>query len=74
MADKGPSPRQLGWYYALAQVGLEMVVPIGLGWWLDGVFGTKPWIAVVGVFLGLGAGFLHLIALVNRPPPENGSS
>lgn len=73
MAENGPSPRQLGWYYAMAQVGLEMVVPVGLGWWLDSVFGTQPWILVVGVVLGLALGIIHLVALSNRPPPENRS-
>ncbi len=72
MADNGPDPRQLGWYYALAQVGFEMVVPIALGWWLDSVFGSEPWILVVGVVLGLVVGFTHLVFLVNQKPPEDG--
>jgi len=69
--------RQLGLYYAYAQVGMEMVVPIGLGWWLDDKLGWSPWLTVIGVILGLVVGFSHLVMLLNRqdepkPPGENG--
>jgi F0F1-type ATP synthase assembly protein I len=68
-----PDPRQLARYFALAQVGFEMVVPIGLGWWLDDIFGSTPWLTVVGVILGLSLGIWHLVVLGNRqdetPPP-----
>jgi len=74
MTLSGPDRRQLGWYYALSQVGFEMVAPIALGWWLDGVFGTTPWILVVCVVLGLGVGFVHLILLVNNRPREDDRS
>jgi Putative F0F1-ATPase subunit Ca2+/Mg2+ transporter len=72
MAENGPDPRQLGWYYALAQVGFEMVVPIALGWWLDGVLGWTPWLLVIGTVLGPVLGFMHLVALLRQKPPENG--
>ena len=71
MPFNGPDPRLLGWYYAMAQVGFEMVAPIALGWWLDSLFGTAPWILIAGVFLGLVGGFLHLVVLANRKPPED---
>lgn len=72
MAENGPDPRQLGWYYALAQVGIEMVVPIALGWWLDSLLGTAPWLLVVGTVLGPVVGFTHLLALLKHRPPEDG--
>jgi ATP synthase protein I len=28
-----------------------------LGWWLDGRFGTSPWLLVGGALLGIGVGF-----------------
>ena len=29
----------------------------GVGYWLDGRFGTRPWLLVAGAFLGMGLGF-----------------
>jgi F0F1-type ATP synthase assembly protein I len=61
-----PDPKELGFYYSLAQVGLEMVVPIGLGVWLGNYFGVMVWGAIVGALLGFAAGLAHLLALLNR--------
>jgi F0F1-type ATP synthase assembly protein I len=72
-SSESPDPRQLGRYYAIAQVGIEMVVPIALGWWLDQQFGTPPWLLVVGVIGGLVLGIGHLVALTrddNAGPPQ----
>ena len=66
--------RQLGLYYAIAQVGFEMVVPIGLGWWADQQFNSAPWLLVLGVVLGFGLGIAHLVALTrndgSKPPKD----
>lgn len=67
MASQSPNPRQLGKYLELAQVGFEMVVPIALGVWLDGLLGWIPWLTVVGVILGLTLGLYHIVALTSRP-------
>lgn len=61
-----PDPKEIGRLYALAQVGLEMVAPIGLGVLADYYLGWTPWGAVVGAVLGLVGGMAHLVALVNR--------
>jgi len=55
--------RRLGTYYALAQVGLEMVVPIVLGWWLDGQLGLAPCLLILGVIFGFVLGIWHLVIL-----------
>ncbi len=72
----GPvDPKQLSRYFALAQVGLEMAVPIAGGWVLDLVLDTTPWGIVGGAILGLVGGMAHLIALANRKndsPPKPG--
>lgn len=66
-------PKELGFYFSLAQVGMEMVVPIGIGLALDRYFEWKtPWGIIVGAVLGLLVGLLHLVHLLNRGPP-NGS-
>jgi ATP synthase protein I len=72
--SRDPDQRQLGTYYALAQVGIEMVVPIGLGWWVDQQLGTAPWLLVLGVVLGFALGIGHLVALTrgndSEPPAD----
>jgi ATP synthase protein I len=50
---------------ALASVGLEMGVAVVIGWgvgyWLDGRFGTEPWLMLLFLLLGVAAGFKGLI-------------
>jgi hypothetical protein len=61
-----PDPKEIGHYYALAQVGLEMVMPVVIGLLLEGYFEWRPWGVVVGAVLGLTAGLAHLVAILNR--------
>jgi len=52
-----------GWY-ALASVGIEFAVAIGLfgwiGWLLDGRWHTSPWLMVIGLAIGFVVGFWML--------------
>jgi len=66
MPTDQPDSRELGHYYALAQVGLEMVVPVVVGLLLEGYYDWRPWGVIVGAVLGLTTGFVHLIAILNR--------
>jgi F0F1-type ATP synthase assembly protein I len=61
-----PSPKELGFYFELAQVGLEMVVPVALGAALDHYLHWSPWGVVGGAVLGLVGGLAHLVAILNR--------
>jgi len=61
-----PDPREIGHYYALAQVGTEMVMPVVVGLVLDSYLDWRPWGVVVGAVLGLTAGLAHLVVIVNR--------
>jgi ATP synthase protein I len=63
MPSEEDNRRQLGTYYAIAQVGIEMVVPVGLGWWADERLGSSPWLLVLGVILGFALGLWHLVTL-----------
>jgi F0F1-type ATP synthase assembly protein I len=60
------SRNEFGSYLALAQVGLEMVVPIGVGMALDHYFHWTPWATTVGAVLGLAGGLTHLVLWVMR--------
>ena len=66
MPEDPPDSRELGYYFALAQVGVEMVAPLGIGLGLDFYFGWLPWATVTGAVLGfVGAGY----AIVRRVKP-----
>jgi hypothetical protein len=67
MAAKPPlDPKEMGFYVSVAQVGLEMVVPVVVGVLLDAYFEWEPWGVAVGAVLGLMTGLLHLVALTSR--------
>ncbi len=61
--------RLRGWY-ALAGVGFEFIAAIlvcgGIGWWLDGRFGTKPWLLIAGAGLGFAVGLWLMVQAANR--------
>jgi F0F1-type ATP synthase assembly protein I len=58
--------KELGRYFAIGQVGLEMVVPIVVGLILDDRLGWTPWGVVGGAVLGLGGGLVHLVHLSGK--------
>lgn len=66
VASRLPDPRDLGRYYALAQVGLEMVAMVGLGIALDHYYGWTPWATIGGALLGLVGGVSHLVILAKQ--------
>ncbi len=55
---------------AFTGVGLTLAISTGLGtwggYWLDGRWHTFPWLTLVGLFLGMGAGFLEMAQLLKR--------
>ena len=62
MAPTSPTTWQL--IGQLSTIGMSfvfaLVIGFGAGYWLDGVIGTKPWLAFVGFFVGLAAGVLNV--------------
>ena len=67
MSSEPPDPKVLGRYMTLAQVGLEMAAPVGIGIALDHYLNWMPWGSVGGAVLGLAVGLVHLFTLANRP-------
>jgi F0F1-type ATP synthase assembly protein I len=70
VTDERPRPdrrwiRQVG---TLSTVGLTLVISTVLGLWgghlLDGWLGTDPWLKLVGLLLGIAAGFVNLIRVM----------
>ena len=54
----------------LASVGIEMGLAVAIGWgigyWLDGKLGTKPWLMIVFLLFGVAAGFKGLLVAARK--------
>lgn len=61
-----PTPREMGYYMALAQTGFEMVVPTIAGYFVDEWLGTTPWITIVAAVFGFAAGLTHMVYLLRQ--------
>ena len=78
MSDQ-PTPRDMGYYAALAQIGIEMVIPAIAGYYVDDWLHTTPWIMIAGAVFGFAASLIHLFAILRqkerdeandkKPPP-----
>lgn len=71
MSILGPEDRkQLKLATRVSAVGLEMVLAIVVGYfggrWLDGRFDTAPYLAYVGLAVGLIAGFKALVTVAKK--------
>lgn len=70
------------------KIAVELVVGVGfgavVGWWLDDLMGTRPWLMMVMIVLGFAAGMRNIIrtarqlqanaeAAQRRPPAARGS-
>jgi ATP synthase protein I len=58
----------------LSSIGLALVIAtvIGLvgGYYADRLLGTSPWLLLLGLGLGIAAGFVNLFRSVNRADRE----
>ena len=57
----------------VAQVVIGYLIggPLGgglLGWGLDSLFGTKPWLTLLMLFLGFGVGIRNVLRISKTPP------
>ncbi|MDX1582004.1 MAG: AtpZ/AtpI family protein [Thermoanaerobaculia bacterium] len=57
------------WKQALELSALGLMFPIAIalgflwGWWMDGLFGTWPWLTVIFTGFGVAAAFLNLFRM-----------
>ncbi|MBI3822581.1 MAG: AtpZ/AtpI family protein [Planctomycetes bacterium] len=68
-----PTPRELGYYAALAQVGMEMVLPAVAGFYLDDWLGTSPWIMVALAVFGFAGSLIHLFSILRQKARDESS-
>jgi F0F1-type ATP synthase assembly protein I len=71
--DQQPSPRDLGYYAAIAQIGFEMFLPAVGGYYLDEWLGTTPWIMVAAAVFGFTASLIHLFAILRQKKRDESS-
>jgi hypothetical protein len=56
----------IDWSTRVTTIGLEFALPAFLGFFLDRYMSTAPWMTVLGAFLGLGIGMVHLVRLASE--------
>lgn len=65
--DEGPSQRVSGMqdFARYSGLGMQLFLTIGIfalgGWWLDSKLGTSPFLLLLGVCVGFGAGFYSIL-------------
>jgi ATP synthase protein I len=55
-------------------IGYLIGGPLGgglLGWGMDSLFGTKPWLTLVMLFLGFGVGIRNVVRISKAPPGQS---
>ena len=71
-------PRPWRRYLRFSSIGIELglSVMIGLigGQWLDRQFGTDPWLLLLGLLLGMAAGFLGILRSVRALNAESAAA
>ena len=62
------------WVSQITTISFEMIIPAGIGYWLDQRWGTKPWLLIVGAILGMAVGMKHLLDVAqaeNKSKPKD---
>jgi F0F1-type ATP synthase assembly protein I len=76
--DKGPSgggaggPTPASFAGAGAQFVVSILLFLYVGKWLDAKLGTAPWLLMLGVFVGAGAGFYSFYRRIMAASRDHG--
>jgi F0F1-type ATP synthase assembly protein I len=72
--SNNPTPREMGYYVELAQVGAEMALPALVGYWIDDWLETTPWVTSGAAVFGFVAGLVHLVMILKRKERDESSN
>lgn len=62
-SERKPLPQWTRYSAGALEMGLSVVIGLGIGYWLDTVFGTAPWQALFWMACGTAAGMRSLYRL-----------
>lgn len=57
---------KLGFYLGLSHAGMMMVVPVGIGIYVDDFLGWEPWGVSIGVVVGFVSGLFYLLRALTK--------
>jgi F0F1-type ATP synthase assembly protein I len=67
MARRTKQLRRARIWLDVSIIGIQFPVAIALGYffgrWLDGLFGTAPWLMIIFALFGIAAGFVNLFRI-----------
>jgi len=59
--DKLRWMRELAYYSSIGlSMALSIFIGLGIGVWLDGKWGSSPWLTLIGLGLGIAAGYRNI--------------
>jgi F0F1-type ATP synthase assembly protein I len=64
--DRSSYASAMQWVSRITSIGIEMVLPGLIGYWIDLRLGTKPLLLIFGVILGFVGGIWQLIKLTGQ--------
>ncbi len=72
IVDGGTNGRMLGMAWRLStELVVAVLVGTGLGFGLDTLFSTKPWLTLVGVGFGFAAGIRNTLRVADKMDAQN---
>lgn len=54
----------------VAELVAGLLVGVLFGWYLDQLFGTKPWLMIIMIMLGAAAGIMNVMRAAKQMMPE----
>jgi ATP synthase protein I len=53
------------------EIGVALAIGMLIGWYLDRLFGTRPWLVIIFSLFGIAAGFRNIIQLARKDWDED---